>query len=84
MCYQVLAKVVRTGFYTAKGELIKSILFPKPFDFQFYKDAVKFVIFMFFIAAIGMGYSVWLYVIRGVSDTLYLSKFYHPVRPEVY
>ncbi|CAB3243695.1 unnamed protein product [Arctia plantaginis] len=62
---QVLAKVVRTGFYTAKGELIKSILFPKPFDFQFYKDAVKFVIFMFFIAAIGMGYSVWLYVVRG-------------------
>ncbi|CAH2075248.1 unnamed protein product, partial [Iphiclides podalirius] len=29
---QVLAKVVRTGFYTAKGELIKSILFPKPND----------------------------------------------------
>ncbi|XP_045764970.1 polyamine-transporting ATPase 13A3-like [Maniola jurtina] len=62
---QVLAKVVRTGFYTAKGELIKSILFPKKFDFQFYKDAVKFVIFMFCIAAIGMGYSIWLYVVRG-------------------
>ncbi|OWR45405.1 putative cation-transporting ATPase 13A3 [Danaus plexippus plexippus] len=63
--HQVLAKVVRTGFYTAKGELIKSILFPKQFDFQFYKDAVKFVIFMFCIAAIGMGYSIWLYVVRG-------------------
>ncbi|KAI8428833.1 hypothetical protein MSG28_007488 [Choristoneura fumiferana] len=62
---QVLAKVVRTGFYTAKGELIKSILFPKKFDFQFYKDAVKFVIFMFCIAAIGMGYSIWLYLQRG-------------------
>ncbi|XP_022816186.1 probable cation-transporting ATPase 13A3 isoform X1 [Spodoptera litura] len=62
---QVLAKVVRTGFYTAKGELLKSILFPKPFGFQFYKDAVKFVIFMFCIAAIGMGYSIWLYVVRG-------------------
>ncbi|KAJ0179942.1 hypothetical protein K1T71_004533 [Dendrolimus kikuchii] len=62
---QVLAKVVRTGFYTAKGELIKSILFPKRFDFQFYKDAVKFVIFMFCIAAIGMAYSIWLYLLRG-------------------
>ncbi|XP_041976131.1 polyamine-transporting ATPase 13A3-like [Aricia agestis] len=62
---QVLAKVVRTGFYTAKGELIKSILFPKEFDFQFYKDAVKFVIFMFCIAAIGMAYCIWLYVQRG-------------------
>ncbi|CAK1553646.1 unnamed protein product [Leptosia nina] len=64
---QVLAKVVRTGFYTAKGELIKSILFPKQFDFQFYKDAVKFVIFMFCIAAMGMVYSIWLYVQRGSS-----------------
>ncbi|XP_059062171.1 polyamine-transporting ATPase 13A3-like [Achroia grisella] len=62
---QVLAKVVRTGFNTAKGELIKSILFPKRFGFQFYKDAVKFVIFMFCIAAIGMAYSIWLYVLRG-------------------
>lgn len=62
---QVLAKVVRTGFYTAKGELIKSILFPKRFDFQFYKDAVKFVFFMFSIAAIGMAYSIWLYLLRG-------------------
>ncbi|XP_048484806.1 polyamine-transporting ATPase 13A3 isoform X7 [Plutella xylostella] len=62
---QVLAKVVRTGFYTAKGELIRSILFPKPFGFQFYKDAVKFVIFLFCIAAIGMAYSIWLYVERG-------------------
>ncbi|KAJ8732100.1 hypothetical protein PYW08_014830 [Mythimna loreyi] len=64
---QVLAKVVRTGFYTAKGELLKSILFPKPFGFQFYRDAVKFVIFMFCIAAIGMAYSIWLYVVRGSS-----------------
>ncbi|CAG5040027.1 unnamed protein product [Parnassius apollo] len=64
---QVLAKVVRTGFYTAKGELIKSILFPKRFVFEFYKDAVKFVIFMFCIAAMGMAYSVWLYILRGSS-----------------
>lgn len=64
---QVLAKVVRTGFYTAKGELVKSILFPKQFSFQFYKDAIRFVIFMFCIAAIGMAYSIWLYVLRGSS-----------------
>lgn len=64
---QVLAKVVRTGFYTAKGELIKSMLFPKPFGFQFYKDAVNFVIFLFCIAAMGMAYCIWLYVQRGVS-----------------
>lgn len=64
---QVLAKVVRTGFYTAKGELIKSILYPKEVNFQFYDDAVRFVTFMFSIAALGMAYSVWLYVLRGSS-----------------
>lgn len=68
---QVLAKVVRTGFCTSKGELVKSILFPKPMGFQFYKDAVKFVIFLFSISAIGMAYCIWLYVERGVSISQY-------------
>lgn len=75
LSFQVLAKVVRTGFYTAKGELIKSILFPKQLGFQFYNDAVKFVMFMFCIAAIGMAYSIWLYVLRGVS--VYITMWYN-------
>ncbi|XP_026328514.1 probable cation-transporting ATPase 13A3 isoform X2 [Hyposmocoma kahamanoa] len=62
---QVLAKVLRTGFYTAKGELIRSILFPKKFEFQFHKDAAKFVFFMVVIAAVGMSYAISLYVQRG-------------------
>lgn len=35
-----------TGFCTAKGDLISSILYPKPVSFKFYKDAVKFVLFL--------------------------------------
>ncbi|KOB74464.1 putative ATPase type 13A3 [Operophtera brumata] len=50
----VLAKVVRTGFSTAKGELIRSILYPTAASFKFYTDAVKFVMFMFLIAALGI------------------------------
>lgn len=34
------------GFCTAKGDLISSILYPKPVTFKFYKDAVKFVLFL--------------------------------------
>lgn len=34
------------GFCTAKGDLISSILYPKPVSFKFYKDAVKFVLFL--------------------------------------
>ncbi|RMB89681.1 hypothetical protein DUI87_33878 [Hirundo rustica rustica] len=33
-------------FCTAKGDLISSILHPKPVSFKFYKDAVKFVLFL--------------------------------------
>lgn len=35
-----------SGFCTAKGDLISSILYPKPVSFKFYKDAVKFVLFL--------------------------------------
>ncbi len=37
----VLAVVVRTGFETAKGGLIRSILYPKPMGFKFYRDSIR-------------------------------------------
>ncbi|XP_067873491.1 cation-transporting ATPase 13A2 isoform X2 [Heterodontus francisci] len=55
---QVVAVVVRTGFCTAKGELISSILYPKPLGFKFYKDAVKFIIFLAMLALLGDIYSI--------------------------
>ncbi|MPC23019.1 putative cation-transporting ATPase 13A3 [Portunus trituberculatus] len=61
---QVLAVVVRTGFNTAKGELVRSILYPRPLDFKFYKDAMKFILFLFFIASIGMSYSIYIYIVH--------------------
>lgn len=65
---QVMAVVVRTGFSTAKGEMVRSILFPKPMsEFKFYQDAVRFVIFLFFTAALGMAYCIHLYLRRHVS-----------------
>ncbi|XP_021361034.1 cation-transporting ATPase 13A2-like isoform X2 [Mizuhopecten yessoensis] len=63
---RVTAVVVRTGFRTAKGELVRSILFPKPVDFKFYRDAMKFIMFLGFIAALGMIYTVVMYVKDGI------------------
>ncbi|TRY61546.1 hypothetical protein TCAL_03194 [Tigriopus californicus] len=61
----VLAVAVRTGFQTSKGELIRSILFPKSMGFKFYQDSIRFICVLFFIAAMGMCYCIYVYVHRG-------------------
>lgn len=70
----VLARVVRTGFNTAKGSLVKSILFPAPVGLQFYKDSLKFVSVLFFIAAFGMGYCLYLYIMRNVMTFCFVFQ----------
>ncbi len=64
---KVLAVVINTGFSTAKGELIRSILFPKPMGFKFYKDSMKFIFFMFILAMFGMAYGMVVLYIKGVE-----------------
>jgi len=59
--------VIRTGYATEKGRLIRSILYPKDVSFKFYSDAIKFTFFLAFLAAIGMTYCAWLFSSRGVS-----------------
>ncbi|XP_052127712.1 polyamine-transporting ATPase 13A3 isoform X3 [Frankliniella occidentalis] len=66
--HQVSALVIRTGFSTSKGELLRSVMFPKPMGFRFYEDSLKFVTFLFFVAAFGMSYCVYLYVQREASS----------------
>ena len=55
------------GFCTAKGELVCAILYPKPLDFKFYQDSVKFILFLAFMASLGMIYSLVMYVRNDVS-----------------
>uniref|UniRef100_A0A670J3W8 Cation-transporting ATPase n=1 Tax=Podarcis muralis TaxID=64176 RepID=A0A670J3W8_PODMU len=54
----VRALVIRTGFSTSKGQLVCSILFPKPADFRLYRDAYRFLLCLVGVAGIGMLYSV--------------------------
>ncbi|KAH0563179.1 hypothetical protein GP486_002255 [Trichoglossum hirsutum] len=48
-----LAVVVRTGFNTTKGALVRSMLFPKPSGFKFYRDSFRYISVMAGIALCG-------------------------------
>lgn len=55
---KVLARVISTGDTTAKGSLIRSILYPPPVDYKFEQDSYKFIALLAAIAGIGFTYSL--------------------------
>lgn len=62
-----LGIVVRTGFSTTKGALVRSMLFPKPMGFKFYRDSIRFIMVLAGIAGIGFLASAVQFVRLGVS-----------------
>ncbi|KAI1725904.1 e1-E2 ATPase domain-containing protein [Ditylenchus destructor] len=63
----VEAVVLRTAYNTLKGQLVRSIMYPKPVDFRFTKDLFKFVGFLACIAGIGFVYTIVVMISRGSS-----------------
>lgn len=55
------------GFYTARGELVRSILFPKPTDFYFYKDLMKMLAIFLLLGIAVMGWGIHNFIKIGVS-----------------
>lgn len=62
-----LAVVVRTGFLTTKGALVRSMLFPKPSGFKFYRDSFRYIAVMGVVALLGFIASFVNFVRLGVS-----------------
>uniref|UniRef100_H3CQX4 ATPase 13A3 n=1 Tax=Tetraodon nigroviridis TaxID=99883 RepID=H3CQX4_TETNG len=62
----VKAVVVRTGFSTEKGQLVRSILHPKPTDFKLYRDAYLFLLCLVGVAGIGFIYTIVLSIMSQV------------------
>uniref|UniRef100_A0A8C6XF84 Polyamine-transporting ATPase 13A3 n=1 Tax=Naja naja TaxID=35670 RepID=A0A8C6XF84_NAJNA len=62
----VKAVVVRTGFSTSKGQLVRSILYPKPTDFQLYREAYLFLLCLVGVAGIGFLYTIVISIIHQV------------------
>jgi len=61
-----LAVVVRTGFNTTKGALVRSMLFTKPSGFKFYRDSFRYISVMGGIALLGFTASFVNFVRLGV------------------
>ncbi|XP_022217450.2 probable cation-transporting ATPase 13A3 isoform X1 [Drosophila obscura] len=64
---KVLAFVINTGNITAKGELIRSILYPPPVDYKFEQDSYKFIQFLALIACVGFIYTLITKIMRGTD-----------------
>ncbi|KAH0589002.1 hypothetical protein H2248_004780 [Termitomyces sp. 'cryptogamus'] len=62
-----LALVARTAFNTTKGALVRSMLYPRPIGFKFYRDSVRFIGILAGIAVLGFCYSAVQFVRLGVA-----------------
>uniref|UniRef100_A0A8C3WLU2 Cation-transporting ATPase n=1 Tax=Catagonus wagneri TaxID=51154 RepID=A0A8C3WLU2_9CETA len=71
----VRAVVLQTGYNTAKGDLVRSILYPRPLNFKLYSDAFKFIVFLAFLGVMGFFYALGVYMYHGVSprDTVTMA-----------
>lgn len=63
-----LAMVARTGFSTTKGALVRSMLFPKPSGFKFYRDSFRYIAVMAMVALCGFVASFINFVRLGVGQ----------------
>ncbi|XP_068589338.1 polyamine-transporting ATPase 13A2 isoform X2 [Cebidichthys violaceus] len=65
-----VAVVTSTGFFTAKGSLVSSIMHPHPTDFRFYQDSFKFLFLLGVVAFFGTIYS---FVVLFKTDVTWLE-----------
>ena len=58
--------MTQTGFMTSKGQLVRSILYPPPVDFELQQDSYKFIAVLAGVAIVGVFYSSYTMVWHGM------------------
>ncbi|KAM4771098.1 putative cation-transporting ATPase 13A4 [Rhinophrynus dorsalis] len=61
----VKAVVLQIGFNTAKGDLVRSILYPKPYNFKLHRDALRFLMGLSTVAVAAVIYIAVVYTNQG-------------------
>ncbi|ORZ37164.1 hypothetical protein BCR44DRAFT_1431579 [Catenaria anguillulae PL171] len=69
-----LGLVLRTGFNTAKGTLIRSMLHPRPHRSEMTRDAFKFLGVLGLFGLVGMVYTLYMYISEGSSAKVIIIR----------
>lgn len=76
---KVLAKVVRVGFTSFKGQILRSVLYPRPTEFDFVKNSILFfvglsaILFVAFLSRIPKMYEL------DIEYTVYFYKLFDTI-----
>ncbi|KAM4694335.1 putative cation-transporting ATPase 13A4, partial [Discoglossus pictus] len=71
----VKAVVLKTGFNTEKGDLVRAILYDKPINVKLHRDAMRFLSILFGIAVFAASFTAYSYTMNGASlrETVLMS-----------
>jgi len=64
---KVMGLVIRTNFFTLKGNLVRDILYPKDSNFKFYRDSLIFVACMAVLAVVGFLGTIKFLIEKGLE-----------------